>query len=286
MKKQKILISALFFVILSSQIYSQRANSDSANQAELETILKKCAEYCEKLSNSVLYFVCREKIKEEIYFFGPGSVIIGPSLYRSNRYIKRIEKNNLVYDYQLVRKDKIIKESRVLLEENGQKKNEKNAPLKTKVFRHKNIILGPIGLLSEYWQKHHDYKIFKKEKYKGEEVIVIEAFPKPGLKLNHLFGKIWVRKSDFSILKIEWNQTSIENYEKIEEFARQLKYRPSIKLTSEYAYEKNGIRFPSKYSINEAYVNVSLRRKRITKSKKTVIYEDYKFFTVETEVKY
>jgi len=285
-KKQKMLISALFFVILSSQIYSQRANSDSANQTELETILKKCAEYCEKLSNSVLYFVCREKIKEEIYILGPRATLLGSSLYRTSSSIKRIEKNNLVYDYQLVRKDKIIKESRVLLEENGQKKNEKNAPLKTKVFRHKNIILGPIGLLSEYWQKHHDYKILKREKYKGEEVIVIEAVPKPDLKLNHLFGKIWVRKSDFSILKIEWNQTSIENYERIEEIARQLKYRPSIKLTSEYAYEKNGIRFPSKYSINEAYVNVSLRRKRITKSTKTVIYEDYKFFTVETEIKY
>ena len=72
--------------------------------------------------------------------------------------------------------------------------------------------MGPIGLLSEYWQQYHDYKIVKEEKFKGEKVIVIEAVPKYGYKLNQLFGKIWVRKSDFSILKIEWNQEAIENY--------------------------------------------------------------------------
>lgn len=144
--------------------------------------------------------------------------------------------------------------------------------------------MGPIGLLSEFWQQYHDYKIVKEERFKGEKVVVIEAVPKYGLKLNQLFGKIWVGKSDFSILKIEWNQQAIENYEKIEELAKKLKAKPLITLVSEYAFEKKGIRFPSSYSIKEVYIVRG--RRRFLRSRKTVIYKNYKFFTVETEVIY
>jgi hypothetical protein len=272
--------------VFSIPIYSQKTESDSPDQAELETILKKCADYCEKLANSALFFVCRETIKEEIYQSG-GPVVSVRTVTSSGRYAIRgirggrsIEKNTYVYDYQLIRKDNRIKESRILLKENGKKKNEKNAPLKTKIFEHKNVIMGPIGLLSDYWQRFHDYKIVKKDK----KTVVIEAVPKYGYKLNQLFGKIWVRKNDFSILKIEWNQEAIENYERIEEIAKKLKAKPLITLVSEYAFEQKGIRFPSSYSIKEAYI-IGRGRRRFLRSKKTVTYKDYKFFTVEWEIK-
>ncbi len=284
MKKQLILLFVIILAAFSFPIYSQKTESDSTNQAELETILNKCAEYCEKLANSALFFVCRETIKEEIFQRG-GSVSVrtvtssGSYVVRTSGGGRSVEKNTYVYDYQLIRKENKIKESRILLKENGKKKNEKNAPLKTKIFEHKNIIMGPIGLLSDYWQQYHDYKIVKKDK----KTIVIEAVPKYGYKLNQLFGKIWVRKSDFSILKIEWNQQAIENYEKIEEIAKQLKAKPLITMVSEYAFEQNGIRFPSSYSIKEVYVLQG--RRKFLRSKKTVNYKDYKFFTVEWEIK-
>ncbi len=287
MKKKVVIISFFILVVFSFPIYSQRTDSDSTDRSELETILKKCAEYCERLSNSVLFFVCKEKIKEEIYQGAPVTV---RTVTSSGSYVVRsgggqnFKKNTYVYDYQLIRKENKIKESRILLKENGKKKNEKNAQLKTRIFEHKNVIMGPIGLLSEYWQQYHDYKIVKEEKFKGEKAIVIEAVPKYGLQLHQLFGKIWVRKSDFSILRIEWNQQAIENYEKIEEIAKKLKAEPLITLVSEYAFEKKGIRFPSRYSIQEVYI---LRRgRRFLRSKINVTYEDYKFFTVETEVIY
>jgi hypothetical protein len=288
MKKKGVLISFLIFIVFSTQIYSQRTNSNSTDQAELETILKKCAEYCERLTNSALFFVCRETIKEELHHSVPVSIrtVTSSGFIRIREIVvdQGVEKNTYVYDYQLTRKENRIKESRILLEENGKKKNEKNAPLKTKFFEHKNIIMGPIGLLSEYWQQYHDYKIVKEKKLKGEKVIVIEAVPKYGLKLNQLSGKIWVRKSDFSILKIEWNQQAIENYEKIEELAKKLRAKPLITLVSEYAFEKKGIRFPSSYSIKEVYIVRGGRR--FVRSRKTVTYKDYKFFIVEWEVKH
>ena len=49
------------------EIFSEHVSgTKDKNQYELEEILEKCAEYCEKLKSSALYFVCEEKIKEEI----------------------------------------------------------------------------------------------------------------------------------------------------------------------------------------------------------------------------
>jgi len=66
MKREKILIPVLIFAVLSTHIYSQRAKHNSAGQVELEAILKKCAEYCVKLGNSALDFICIEEINEKI----------------------------------------------------------------------------------------------------------------------------------------------------------------------------------------------------------------------------
>ena len=277
MKKQIILISTIIFIVLSSQIYSQRANSNSTNQVELEIILKKCAEYCKKLEHSSLYFVCIEEIKERLYYFHrPTSIVMRRTgFYSENTYI---------YDYQLIRKDNKITERRDLIEENGKKKDEKDAPLKTKMFEHKYVVFGPIGLLSENWQKHHNYRILKEENVKGERTIVLEAVPRSDQGLEHLFGKIWVRKNDFSILKIEWNQKSMRNFEKIEEVAKELGAEPHITFISEYTFEKNGIRFPSKYFVKEEYSRPY--RRKFKRSETTVTYRDYKYFTVETDVLY
>lgn len=66
MKREKILIPVLMFTVLSTHIYSQRAEHNSAGQVGLEKILKKCTEYCVNLGNSALDFVCIEKINEKI----------------------------------------------------------------------------------------------------------------------------------------------------------------------------------------------------------------------------
>lgn len=81
--------------------------------------------------------------------------------------------------------------------------------------------------------------------------MVVEAVPKPGIRLQHLFGTIWLRKKDAGILKIEWNPASINNYQGVEETAKRLHVTPSLLVISEYAYEKNGIRFPSRYTLKE-----------------------------------
>ena len=287
-KRQKILLCLILaglFVISSSPIRNLYSQPELKNEVDLEKILKKCAEYCEKLAYSSLYFVCNEKVKEEIYRPPPAYIISrSGGIYYSADYRQLARKNICVYDYQLIRKNFEINEKRILIEENGKKKNEKDARLKTRIFAHSNLIFGPVGLLSEFWQEYYNYTIIKREKLKRNKVVIIQAAPIPYMKTNNLYGKIWVREDDFSIVKIKWEPESIQNYELIEEFAKKLKAKPELEFLAEYDFEKNGIRFPSKCSIIERY----LRQKggSYTRSKTTITYKDYKFFTVETEVKY
>jgi hypothetical protein len=49
------------------------------------------------------------------------------------------------------------------------------------------------------------------------------------------------------------------------------------------AARPHGIRFPSRFSIEEAYLDSG--GKKFVRSETTVVYRDFKFFTVEVEVR-
>ncbi len=288
MDNQKLTILLIVLIIFTIPIHRLIAHPQSVNQEEVEKVLKECADYCEKLSHLVLYFVCREEITERINHSEPKAIgqfsSDDPKRIRKKAQFPVFEKNVYIYDYQLIRRDNKTREKRILLKENGQEKNEHNAPLKTRRFKHIYMIFGPIGLLSKNNQQFYDYKIVKQTKLNKEEAFVVEAIPKSNAKPDKLFGKIWIRRSDFSVLKIEWNQTSVGNYKEIEKIASQLNAIPQITFITEYDFEKNNIRFPSKYSIEEEYIKPEGGRYK--KSEIIVLYKDYKFFTVETEVKH
>lgn len=285
-----IILSFIFpFILfnLHQNISAQNYSKEKTDQIKLVEILKKTGEYCRRLENAIFNFVCLEEISERIDHSRDIKEDTASRVYNGIYFkvpLKKIERNNYIYDYQLIRKEGKTKERRILLKENGKKRYEKYAQLKTAMFYYENVIFGPLGLLSEYWQSYHDYKIVSEEIMNGEKTAVIEAIPKSSLKQYHLFGKIWIKESDFSILKIEWDQKSMINSPIIETTAKHLQAEPKITLISEYKFEKSGVRFPSSYRIEEAYINK--KGKKFIRSETTVTYKDYKFFTVETEVKH
>jgi hypothetical protein len=197
---------------------------------------------------------------------------------------EKTQENKYLYDYQLIRKKGKNEESRTLLEKNGERKNEKGAKLESFAFYYENMTFGPINLVGEDGKLYYDYKIVKEERQNQEGVVIIEAVPKSSFPPNLPFGKIWVKESDFAISKIEWNYKSLRGYQLIEDRAKKYKAEPQITLTSEYGIEKNGIRFPSRLVFEEAYT--TLKGSKFTRSETTVIYKDYKFFTVEVDIKY
>ncbi|MBD3414281.1 MAG: hypothetical protein GF421_07625 [Candidatus Aminicenantes bacterium] len=284
-----ILLACLFLVFNLSYI---TASSIQSNQnKELEDVLSNSSQYCSKLAHAVLDFVCKEKVVIDFFTLGESGTLsrievqsrgrqqeIGVESWRKQRKFKT---QKLVYDYQLVSKEFKLSEQRILLEVDGKKASNESNDIERR-FPHSLLILGPIGLLSEYWQKRHDYKIKKKGRLFGEKTYVIEAVPKPEYATEHLWGKVWISQDDFSILKIEWNQESAKGYESLIQKAKQQNLQPDFSLIAEYEYEKNGIRFPSKFVLKENYKHP--KYKLIKNSKKTVVYFDYKFFTVKTDV--
>jgi hypothetical protein len=256
----------------------QRAGDPSNAPADLRSLLEGAAGYCDRLSRSVLDFICRERISEWCY---PEA---SSRQARMMDFIRRgpRESNSYLYDYQLVRdRAGSIRETRTLLREGRKDVHVPEATLKTIFFWHAKIVMGPLGLLSRERQAEHDYRIVGEERMAGERAAVVEAVPKPGIAADHLYGIVWLRLKDASILKIEWNPSSIDNYAGVTETAERFRMTPRIVLTSEYGIEKNGIRFPSRYTVQETYARGS---RRFQRSETTVVYDQYKFFTVETTV--
>lgn len=250
------------------------AAQEKIDQSQLPRILEEVAAYCRKFADASLNYVCLEEITEILY--SPYRTM--PRAYDT---FFRTYKNHFLYDYQLILKEKNAQEQRILLEENGTKKRVEDAPLQTRRFRYRHIILGPL-LLGEYWQDFHDYRIVGRQKFDQEPCLIVEAAPKSGIAGDHLFGKFWVSERDSRVWRIEWNQQSIDNYELIMETAKTLNAVPQVKLILEMGVEEKGIRFPTKYIQREGYVNK--RGVLLIRSEITVDYKNYKFFTVETGV--
>lgn len=127
--------------------------------------------------------------------------------------------------------------------------------------------------------EYYQFEIVKEEKIKGKRAIVIEAKP-TAQECDDYIARIWVSYSDFNILKIEREQKAFGDFEWIKRISGELELEPSIIFITEFLYEKNGIRFPSRYYIKEAYYvkfPKIKRKKKLIRSETTVSYSDYKF---------
>jgi hypothetical protein len=292
MKKKIIFILSCFFLVFLSLVLSQEAIPNNSNDVELETILEKCVDYCEKIRSLALYFVCNERIVEQQFVAGRRYETTlreeilddGTYLKKSIRWFPGRDVYRYVYDYQLIRKpytNKVM-EKRILISENYEKKHVKNAELKTR-FHHSQLLLAPIAFFGKSNQSDYDYQIIGREKHYVDEEIIVEAIPKPHAQGNKMHGKAWISEEDYSITRIEWTSDSVENMDAIEIEANFLQARPEIKCSVEFKHRIKGIRFPNKYSLIEAYYHNN--RKLYNRTEITVHYEDYQFFTVSTEVK-
>jgi hypothetical protein len=270
---------AFLFIVFYQNTAALGPSQESPGPLNLNTILKNVEQYCRRLENGIYDFICKEEISEKIDFS------------RDRSFAQRLN-NRYLYDYQLIKKGSYIKERRILLERNGRRFHEEDASLETLAFRHQHVLLRTVDLFGEFGSTLNDYRLIGEEILYGEEAIVIEAVPKNsyehrflyGADPSYLSGKIWVKKKDFSILKIIWNPLVIREIQNIEENAKRYKAEPRIAIVSEYQFEKNGVRFPSRLSIEEAYIDK--RGQKFVRSETEIVYKDYKYFIVQTEIKY
>lgn len=264
----------------------------SAPSPSLGPLLAKAAEYCRRLEASAFDFVCREEISETIdpnldidrkapqpegrqtEFLGPTFVI-----YRARKV-----KSSYVYDYQCVRAGRTVREVRTQLEENGKPKVVPNAELRTSVVVWATALLAPVGIFGERFQAGYDFTIAGNDRVGAAAVLVVDAKPKPGAPPSrNLYGKAWVDPATGDILRIEWSESRVGRFDVFEKRGQLYKRTPRLVIRSEFNAEKNGIRFPSRLTVEEAYLKDS--GKAFVRSTTDVVYRDFKFFTVEVEVR-
>jgi len=273
------------------------------NQApDLATLLEKAAAYCRKLEGSALDYICKEEIAEVTdprldqsrsrkplttwTSVGPpvdASAGIGETrtAIRVVASVPKI-KRTLIYDYQCIRSGGEIREVRNLLQENRKKINEPNAKLKTLNFLFGYVLMAPVGIFAEGSQPHYDYKIVGKDKIQKRSAVIIDVTPKPDApEARNLYGKAWIDAATGDILKIQWSEKRVNHYEITLKRAEQYDRKPRLTIRSDFQVEKNGIRFPSKLHIEEAYVSEG--GLVFVRSETNVTYKDFKFFTVATE---
>jgi hypothetical protein len=286
MRKKLIYLLFPLFLLNTGNLCPFQKSTEEINQEKLKNILTKTAEYCEKLKKMALYFVCHENIEEKIYFYTKTKAFVSEDyaastpLAKVNLKQRRMKRKTYIYDYQMVKKGDKQEEKRVLLKENRKEKRVENANLKIQGYKAKFLVYGPVGFLSYYWQNHFSYEITGRDEINGIRTIVISASPMQPREENYYFGKIWINENDFSILKIEWDARSLEGYEK------KISSGVTKNLSWEvfFEVEKNGVRFPSRQIIKDIYLTEA--GKQHPRCLTTFVYDNYKFFTVETEVKF
>ncbi len=260
---------------------------------DLRTLLARVAEYCQRLEGSAFDFVCREEIAETINprldFPEPPPTVsysswVGGDVLVVNRIVRDI-KNSYLYDYQCVRADRSIREVRTLLRENGKEKNEGSAVLKTAVVVFGTTLMAPVGLFGARFQPDYDFAVVGQDKIGRTKVLVVDAHPKPGApESRNLYGKAWIDPATADILRIEWSESRVGHFGIFEERGERYNRTPRLTIRSEFSAEKNGIRFPSRLFVEEAYLNTAGRA--VVRSKTDVKYTAFKFFKVEVEVRY
>jgi len=279
----------LLLVFMTTGLAAQVPTKVSAEDlALLKQVMQKTGDYCERLKAVALDFICHENILENTYFYNKKSSyrrsdVAGEMIYSTQLKLRRVQDKTYVYDYQMIRKDEERYEKRDLLEENGKKKARKDAKLELQRYFAQYLVYGPVGFLSHYWQQHFDYTVVGRDALDGRATLVITATPTEEREENYSFGKIWVDASDFSVLKIEWDPRSIPGYsDELDSSIGNLKREITWSVT--YGIEKNGIRFPSFQKLEEILINHTGNRS--IKYQVDILYDQYQFFIVETEIKY
>ena len=286
-RKSKLMLCMIKLVLFIS-VSQASLLSHQKDRTRLNQLLIRSAEYCEKVKNIALFYVCLEKIKEKKYIYRTttserislgGAVIEKP--YKSLK-LKRTRIYSYVYDYQLIKKGEELNERRILLEKNKKRKHKENAELEVG-YSAKYLVYGPVGFLSSYWQDYFDYEITGEERIGGTLATAVKATPKANNKENRNSARMWIDEKDGSILKIEWEPESILDYDGKPVRSRAGELKPAVVWKVTYGIEKNGVRFPSQQQVQEFLITEE--GKRYISNDINTIFENYKFFVVETEIK-
>lgn len=107
-------------------------------------------------------------------------------------------------------------------------------------------------LFEESRQGRYEFEVLGEESVHGADALILGFDPIPPYvrTVNDWFGKVWIDKESFQILRVEANSSDAltDEAEEVEEQEQDV-YRAQTftvtRITTDFAFEKNGMRFPS-----------------------------------------
>jgi len=299
----KFKLSYNFYPSTYNPVISSRSpcNETTAFSTEVLTkTLDKCGEYCQKLAIAALDFVCEETISETHFTLSKSVRWITPVIMTSggddpyhNRTIipypkvqimdpSQTKRNKYLCDYQIIRKNEVLQERRIILKENGRAYGDG-----TKLMNEGRVIgLSPLfaslKILLPAQQSKYFFRIASEEKIQGKKSYIVEASPKSGDENGIWSARIWVDQEKYSILKCEIEGIPIDGYEDVLNDCTALNIKPEFVTTHEYRTEKDGIFLPWRSKVRIAYPGYS-PLVSIPKTDMILNYDKFRFFTVESE---
>lgn len=293
-------------------------SDDPVYRKVMEKYLKGAAGYCSELKEAAFRCFCKEKI-EEVYsgfstrmrpnyrqnklanFGGDDSGDISAysswvteeeaisKVFRTTRSKKKFR--TYVYDYQLISRGGNVEEQRKLLSKSFSDEKVKDDKISNLVFSFltEKAVFGPVTLLAGDRQEQFVFRLLEYEKHKGRRFAVIEVVPKKEKGTSFAYGRVWVDTENHSVRKIQLDPRSIQGYEALLQWARQLRARLALDCEIEYNTIRGGIRFPTRIVISETYKGgpfiIKYRGGKGWERVRTIItYKDYQFFDVDASV--
>ncbi len=267
---------------------------------EMQRILQGAADYCERLKQSAFHFYCRETISEVHNSLSRVDLqSLNVTLETQKRQPDRIldqlrtqaksQAKKCEFGYRLFKQGNNIKEERDYISSSDEIKVRGDQVITANAFFAERTVFGPVTILDSSRQENFDIRFVEFAEYKNRPAVVIEALPKKPAETPGVYGKIWIARGDFSVLKIEANPQSIRGFDKLLAFAKKLNTKLHLTLETEFDEIYKGLRFPTKVRMSEKYKGgpIILQYQDSWGWERTVtefLYTDYQFFDVQTEV--
>jgi hypothetical protein len=252
----------------------------------LASLLKKSAQYCQKLEKATFYFTCIEEVHDTHWYRGN---LVREDFYR--------------YDYQIIREEngkmdenrQLKPESIELLEkkkkEIGKAKDEE--VILTNFFSSYPYLM-PIDMLAEKNQSKYRYRLLGRKTGPRRTLYKVSVEPKEeGVMIKDAnYGVVWIDEEDGSVYKIELDVNSLGGLQQLIKLAREKRHRLKVTDVHWYEVKRKGIRFPSRTEIICSFLDWDqvkrmwdrLRSEALEQVGTVFAYSKYQFFNVNVDV--
>ncbi len=267
--------------------FIRNAEKRAGRDKLLKKILSESGNYSRTLNNYAIYYYCKELVSEQVQY---KSLISDQqrTLFLSDEK-KRIDfsrnrKQNVVFDYQIIKERDKIKENRTIFIPRNRKKKKKWSPHTITV---QNYFYGPVGLFHPSMQDLYYYELIPSpEDMKDSWIVDVtpmhpdEVNPQNGKKF--LYGRVWIDKQDYSISKVAWIPRHSRRTRVFTNIANMLERNSEISFVTCFDFKKGVLRYPSSGIYSEYFKDHRDIKERF--SQLNIKFTDYRFFNTATRI--